>query len=308
MSIFAECPSCHKKQSNRNKKCTCGEDLAKAKRSQRVNYWINYYLPNGKNRRELIGKKLSDAQAAEGKRKAQKREGRVLEMLPEPKITFTELTKWYLSLKKVKKLASYPTIKINLESFNKIFGDIQVRQIKLADIENYQATRKESGYSDSYIDQEIGAAKTMINKGVDNGKIGAEALIVIKKVKKLLKRNSNARNRILTTQEFEELLKYLPHHTKQIVATAFFTGMRRGEIINLTWEKVDLRKRIINLKAEDTKERKRREIPICEDLHAVLSGLPRSPENNHVFLFRGKPIKDIRGALKNACKKAKINE
>ena len=74
MAIYAECPSCRKKQSNRNKKCKCGEDLAKAKRSGRVNYWISYYLPNGKNRRELVGRKLSDAQAAEGKRKAQKKE------------------------------------------------------------------------------------------------------------------------------------------------------------------------------------------------------------------------------------------
>ena len=41
MAIFAECPVCHKKQSNKKWKCKCGHDLVKAKRSRRVKYWIS---------------------------------------------------------------------------------------------------------------------------------------------------------------------------------------------------------------------------------------------------------------------------
>jgi len=36
MAILGECPACHKKQSVKNKRCRCGEDLDKAKESKRV--------------------------------------------------------------------------------------------------------------------------------------------------------------------------------------------------------------------------------------------------------------------------------
>ena len=82
MALLCECPACHKKQGAKNKLCSCGEELDKAKRSGRVKYWISYYLTNGKNRREQIGYSLEEAQAADGKRKAKKWENpRVLEKI-----------------------------------------------------------------------------------------------------------------------------------------------------------------------------------------------------------------------------------
>ena len=81
MAILAECPICRSKQKLTNKNCKCGEDLAKAKRSKRVKYHISYRLPNGKQRREVVGYSIEDARAAEGKRKAQKKENpKVLEI------------------------------------------------------------------------------------------------------------------------------------------------------------------------------------------------------------------------------------
>jgi integrase len=185
-------------------------------------------------------------------------------------------------------------------------GEKIISQIKPADLENYQAKRKASGYSDSYVDQEITAAKTVVNKAFDNDLVSGETVKVFKRVKKLLKRNANARDRILSIEEVNRLMECLPRHTKAILVTGFYTGMRRGEILSLTWDKVDLDRRVIRLGATDTKDKEPRHIPICDELHQVLKNVPRALHDNHVFLFKGKPIKDIRTGLTDACEKAGI--
>lgn len=225
MGVLVEC-LCHKKQSLRNKVCSCGVDLVKAKRSNRVNYWITYRLPGGKQRRELIGESIEEAKDADGKRRVQKREHRIFDIKPETKMNFKELADWYLGLEKVKSLAYYPTLSICLNNFNSVFGSMPVSQIKPVSLENYQTKRKAEGKADHTIDQQIGAAKAMINKAFDNDIVSGNTLRTFKKVKKVGKRNANARKRILSIDQFNELMGYLPIHTKWIFATGFYTGMR----------------------------------------------------------------------------------
>ena len=306
MAILAECPYCHKKQSVRNKVCSCGADLVKLKRNQKVKYWISYRLPGGKQRREAVGYSIEEARDAEGKRRSQKRENRIFDIKPDTKMTFNELTEWYLGLEKVKALASYWVIKLSLKKFNSVFGDTIVGNIKPADLENYQAKRKLQGIADGTIDHEIGKAKTMVFKAFDNNMVSGDTLRAFKKIKKLVKRNADARTRVLSSEEFERLLQYSPPHLKAILSTAYYTGMRRGEILGLTWDKIDLKKRLIHLNASDTKDREARTIPICEKLYEVLSTIPRAIHDPHVFLFKGRPVKDIRTALRKACKQAGI--
>jgi hypothetical protein len=55
MAILAECPQCHQEQSIRNKACSCGNDLDKTKRAQKVRYWIDYIVQGtGKAKREPV--------------------------------------------------------------------------------------------------------------------------------------------------------------------------------------------------------------------------------------------------------------
>jgi integrase len=308
MGILAECPSCHKKQSAKNKLCGCGQDLVKSKRSNTVKYWVNYGIPGTKKqRRECVGTSIEEARAADGKRRAQRYENpRILQKVPEQRMSFQQLTDWYLGLEKVKARAYFPTLKINLASFNEVFGNYIVSNIKPADLENYQARRKAEGYSDAYIDQQIGAARNVTNKAFDNDFVTGETVKAFKKVKKLLKRNGNARDRILSMDEVNALLDALPRHTKAILATGFYTGMRKGEIVNLTWDKVDMEQRFICLVASDTKDHESREIPIGNELYQIFRAVPRALHDRHVFLFKGKPVSDIRSGLTKACKEAGI--
>ncbi|MEE9497030.1 MAG: site-specific integrase, partial [Desulfobacterales bacterium] len=280
--------------------------------------WITYRLSGGKQRTEYVGAmegldgfSINDARDAQSKRRVQKRENRILDIKPDSKMTFRELSDWYLDLEKVKALASYEIIKINLRKFNKVFGNTIIAEIRPADLENYQAKRKTQGKADGTVDHEIGKAKTMINKAFDNDIVSGSTLKAFKRVKKTLKPGSDVRDRILTHDEFKALVKHSKDHIKPIIITGYYTGMRRGEIFNLIWDKVDLANRMIRLEAEDTKDREKRNIPICDELYQVLKSLPnriqKARTSNYVFLYKSDRIKgDIRDSLKDACEKAGI--
>ena len=306
MGILAECPVCHRKQGTSNRLCNCGEDLVKAKKSKRVHYWISYRLHGDKQRRECVGTSIEEAKDAFGKRRSQKRENSIFDIKPDAKMSFNELTEWYLKLEKVKNLAYCPTITINLDSFNAVFGNVIVKKIKPVDLEDYQAKKKAQGLSDSYIDSQIGAARTMINKAFDNDLVSGDVVKVFRRVDKLLKGNANARDRVLTSDEFNKLMDALPAHTRAIVATGYYGGMRKGEVLNLTWNHIDMKNRVIRLEASETKDKEARKIPICDGLYEILSSIPKAIHDNHVFLYKGKPIENIRTALTRACRDAGI--
>ena len=197
-------------------------------------------------------------------------------------MAFKELAEWYLGLEKVKALASYWLIELSLKKFNLVFGDTVVSRIKLSDLENYQAKRKKEGKADGTIDHEIGKAKTMVFKAFDNDLISGDTLRTFKKTEKMVKRNSDARNRILGLSELDLLLDNSPRHLKGILAIGFYAGMRRGEILNLTWDKVILNERIIRLESADTKDREPRTIPICDRLYEILMAIPQEIGRAHV--------------------------
>ena len=287
--------------------CSCGEDLDRAKGSNRVRYWIDYYMPSGKRKREPAGNSIEDAKAAEGGKRRDKKENRLFDVLPESKETFQDLTDWYLKLGKVKSLASYDIIQVYLKKFNSQFGDMIVNRIRPTDLENHIEKRKKEKCADATIDQEIGKVKAMVFKAFDDDKVGGDTIKKFKKIGKLSKGNANARSRIITPAEFANMLRESPRHLRHILTMAYYAGMRKSEILNLTWDKVDLKKRFIYLEAADTKDKEKRSIPISDELHAALEEIPKAIHDQHVFLYNGAPITDLRTGLRKACKEAGIS-
>lgn len=221
-------------------------------------------------------------------------------------MSLMELAKWYLDMKSRKNLSSYDRMTCCLDQFNKVFGDRIVNTIKPVDLENYQAKRKEEGRADATVDMEIRIVKTMIKKAFDNNLVGSETIRVFNKVNKLLKRNANNRDKVLSIDEIKALISFLPFHTRAILFIAIYTGMRKNEILTLTWDKVDLKDKMIHLEASDTKDREPRKIPISLGFYELLNRIPRAIHDKHVILYNGKPVRDIRASLITACKKAGI--
>lgn len=91
--------------------------------------------------------------------------------------------------------------------------------------------------------------------------------------------NPQARSRVLTDEETVRLLEALEpigrrsHWTKPVVQLALATAMRRGELLSLRWEHVDLQNRTAFL--PDTKNGDSRTVPLSTAAAQVLAELPR---------------------------------
>jgi integrase len=310
MSILAECPRCHKKQATKNRICDCGADLVKEKRLKKVRYWVVYRLANGKQRKEFAGCMIEEARAAEGKRKAQKVENPgILEKVPAERMTFTELSEWYLDLSPVKKLSSYIRIKQGIAKFNQAFGTRIVSTLKPLDLEDYQEKREEEGRAPATIDMEISLAKTMVAKAFDNDLVDGRTVKAFRVVKRKLKKAANARKRTLTIEEYLKLVKAAPDHLKAFLTVGFNTGMRTGELRALRWSHIDREKWVIRLPADIPKEKRAKVIPINHHVKRMLADLPRAIHHDYVLTYKNEPIVTA-GGIKNsfisACGRAGI--
>jgi integrase len=64
--------------------------------------------------------------------------------------------------------------------------------------------------------------------------------------------------------------------------------MRQGEILNLTWGRVDLKVGFIQLRPEDTKTNEGRLVPLNKELVEMLQAMPRGLPGVRVFSCKGK--------------------
>jgi integrase len=85
-----------------------------------------------------------------------------------------------------------------------------------------------------------------------------------------------------------------------VVTVAIETGLRRGELLGLTWDRVDLSRGVIRL--EVTKSGRRREVPMRQ---AVYDALAARPEPREGRVFR---TLSVRTAFENAVDEAKLDD
>jgi integrase len=89
---------------------------------------------------------------------------------------------------------------------------------------------------------------------------------------------------------------------------AYHLGLRYGEIVNLTWDRVDLKGGFITLRAQDTKNKTARKVPLTPELTALFRDLykVRYLGQDRVFLRNGESIHSIRTAFDKAKGRAGI--
>jgi integrase len=119
---------------------------------------------------------------------------------------------------------------------------------------------------------------------------------------------NNERDRVLSAEEWQRLYEAASSHLKPILQTAYHLGQRSGEILNLSWDRVDLQRGVITLRGVDTKTNRPRQVPMTAPVKATLADLSKVRDlvHRYVFVYNRNPVREVKTAFRTACKKAKI--
>ena len=103
--------------------------------------------------------------------------------------------------------------------------------------------------------------------------------------------NRNARDRWLTLDEEKRLLDNAtnPVWLRALILLALHTGMRRGEILDLRWQNVDLLKRAIRI--VKSKNGEKRTIPISNTLFSLVKNMNIRDISGRIFPISGSSLR-----------------
>src|SRR5208283_1726113 len=185
-------------------------------------------------------------------------------------------------------------------------GEILVRDFTARHVEQFQSAEIARGKSPAYINRQVTLLKSMFTKAVDWDMCGEDVLRKVRKAKAL--KGVVNRLRYLSQDECRTLIDKCESHLKPIVSMALNTGMRKGEILGLKWDNVDLKHGFILL--DKTKNGERREIPIDKTLRATFTAIARRLDLPYVFFNPDTdlPYGDIKNAFNRAVRKAGIKD
>ncbi len=222
---------------------------------------------------------------------------------------FEKFFSWY---KAVRKESTYKVELKRSRNLIRFFGkDFSFLKIGTKEIEEYRIYRINQGASKSTINKDLRLLSTVINRAVEFEWIPEHKLY---RKSLLFREIKNERVRYLSKEEEEKLLQVLESGKnktlKNIVLLSLHTGMRLGEILNLKWENVDFKNKILILFPDQTKNKKRHVIPLNKTAYKVLKEqetmkLLKCP---YVFHRNGRKINSIKDGFKSALKKAGIED
>lgn len=265
-------------------------------------WWLKYYMDgqpifeSSKTQKKMVAKKLLD-----------QREGDIAQgKLPGvffDRISFQELTEDFVADYRINARKSVERAEFSVRRLQKFFVRKRVSQITTLEIQKYIKMRLEEGAKNGTINRELSALKRIFNLAARTTppKVAQVPYIPMLEEK-------NVRQGFFEYDQYLALMAEMPNYMKPVLTFAYKTGWRRGEILNLTWDRVDLREGVVRLEYGESKNDAPRNMYLDNELQRLLKTayLNRNIGCPYVFQRHGHRIKNIEHVWEGARKRAGI--
>ena len=275
----------------------------KAKRDRNLKQsggrWYLDFTFKGQRVRKFGGYTKEQAQVALAKERLDRRD--IVLGLKQPAVEdvdFGAFADEFLNLYSKQNKRSWVRDEISLGHLKDFFKGETLRSLGTEKIERYKAARK-AEVAPATVNREMACLRTLLNKGMEWGRIEENPAARVKKLKE-----PPARERILNASEAARLIDASTPELRPILIVALGTGMRRGEILGLKWTDLDLVRGIITVSM--SKSGKSRKIPMSGHVAATLGALRHRGEYVFQNPETGQPLLGVAVPFKAACTAAKL--
>jgi integrase len=267
-------------------------------------WWMTYRDALGTQRFESC--KTSNKSEAE-KRLVDRRKEAMEGIRPEPVMKAVGLEVLFEEyLKHMGHQRGVRTKRLHVQHFARIWENPPLHTLTVKVVEEYRETRRVEGVGPATINKELATLKHALTKAVAWKMVRKHIREDLKAVQK--DKEPPGRLRYLADhEEADRLIQTCRGSFRSLVITALHTGMRRGEILSLSWDQVNMVQGVIRL--THTKNGEAREIPINETVRSMLAGLRTRIDVPWVFHDEaGNKFKDTRKRFEAACKRVGLTD
>ena len=255
-------------------------------------WWIAYYH-NGEELRESSHSSEEKEAIKLLKRRVQDL-GRGIVGTKEERVTFEKLVEDLKNDYKVNRKRSLDNVELSIRHLSEFFAGDKARHITTDRVRQYIAKRQGEGAANASINRELSALKRAFSLAIQAGKLFHRPYIP------MLEENK-ARQGFLDHGGFLALRNELSDYLKDPVSFLYLSGWRSGEMKSLEWR--DVGADAIRLRAEKSKNKKPRVLPLRKELAEIIERARETRRPDCVFVFHKdrKPIGDFRKSWWNAC-------
>ena len=165
----------------------------------------------------------------------------------------------------------------------KIGKGFPLKSLRVSHLKTYRVQRLNEGAAPASVNIEISTLSRLFGVMGEHEIVETNPCSLLKR----LSTRSGERQVYLAYEDVKLITEQCPDWFRPIVWTAFYSGMRRGELLSLTRKEINLAKRMITLAPEHTKEAHWKRVPIHRDLVPILEEAQRVTclGTDHVFVL-----------------------
>src|SRR6266516_169050 len=190
-----------------------------------------------------------------------------LDLTPVPDgapLTFDGMARAYLEDYVLQRYRTMSTARPRVEHLRGFFSGWAAEAMTADSVRDYQLYRRKEGAEAATINRETSALSRMFQLAIRRGLLERMPLFPNR-----LEENP-PRDGFFEHDEYLKVRAHAPASYQDVLDFAYYSGWRRNEILELTWDEVDLGGGVIRLSPRRSKTKTGRVLPISEPLRQVL--------------------------------------